>query len=75
MSFRRLHIPGTHAAAPSATINTPCVQVCVIDKHGLCVGCARSMDEIAGWGAFSAEQRDAVMLTLPARRALKPSPD
>ena len=72
MSIRRLHVPGTLAALPSAAIDTPCVQICVIDEHGLCVGCARTMDEIAGWGAFSTEQRHAVMSTLSARRPVKP---
>lgn len=74
MSSRHLHVPGTRAALPVAAIDTPCVQICVIDEHGLCVGCARTMDEIAGWGTFSTEQRHAVMSTLSARRAFKPLP-
>jgi predicted Fe-S protein YdhL (DUF1289 family) len=32
---------------------------------GLCIGCGRTLDEIAGWAAMSAEERMAV---LPARK-------
>ena len=69
MSFRHLHVPGT-PPSPVA-IETPCIKICVIDDEGLCVGCARTLDEIAGWGSLSTEQRHAVMLALPARRAFK----
>jgi uncharacterized protein len=65
MSFRHLHVPGT---SPSAAIDTPCVKICVIEADGLCVGCARTLDEIARWGLMSAEQRHAVMTALPGRR-------
>lgn len=74
MSFRHLHVPGTLAPLPAAAIETPCVQICVIDDDGLCVGCARTLDEIAGWGTFSSEQRHAVMSALSARRPPKTSP-
>ena len=72
MSFRHLHVPGT--PAPSTAIETPCVKICVIDEDGLCVGCARTLDEIAGWGSWSADRRNAVMRGLPARRAVKKPP-
>ena len=75
MSFRHLHVPGTPAALPAAAIETPCVQICVMDEDGLCAGCARTLNEIAGWGTFSTEQRHAVMSTLSARRAFKPLPE
>ena len=54
---------------PPAAIRTPCIQVCVLDPESdLCVGCHRTLDEIAGWTAFSAEAREAVLAQLPARR-------
>lgn len=50
---------------------TPCVKVCVVDgESGLCLGCFRTLGEIAGWGAFPPERRRAVMAELPARRSL-----
>ena len=49
-------------------IDSPCVKVCVIHPQArLCVGCLRSIDEIAAWSRMSPEVRRAVMATLPAR--------
>ena len=35
----------------------------------LCRGCARTIDEIAGWGAMSERERRRVMALLPDRIA------
>lgn len=32
------------------------------------MGCARTLDEIARWGVMREEERDGVMVALPARR-------
>ena len=49
-------------------IESPCTRVCVIDYgSGLCIGCGRSGDEIAGWGKRSPAERRSIMVTLPAR--------
>jgi uncharacterized protein len=49
-------------------IKTPCVKVCVVDGHsGACLGCGRTLGEIAQWARFSDDQRDQVMTLLPAR--------
>ena len=54
--------------APS--ISTPCVKFCVVDgESGLCLGCLRTLPEIAGWGRLSEAERAAVMSELPARKA------
>jgi uncharacterized protein len=37
---------------------------------GLCLGCGRTLDEIARWSAMSNEKRRAIMAELPARIAL-----
>ncbi len=56
-------------AAPS--ISTPCIKVCVVDgESGLCLGCLRTLPEIAGWGRLSEDERRAVMAELPARKAM-----
>jgi uncharacterized protein len=34
---------------------------------GYCEGCGRTLDEIAGWGGYTAERRRAIMDRLPAR--------
>ena len=54
-------------AAPS--VSTPCIKVCVVDgESGLCLGCLRTLPEIAGWGRLSEEERREVMAELPGRR-------
>lgn len=49
-------------------VQSPCVKICVIHPtEGLCVGCLRTLDEIAGWSGMSADQRRAVLAALPDR--------
>ena len=51
-----------------ACLETPCIDICEIDAGtGLCLGCGRSLDEIASWAEMSPSERRAVMTTLPAR--------
>ena len=51
-----------------AAISTPCVKVCVVDPvSALCIGCGRTVEEIAGWSALGEAERLAVMATLEAR--------
>ncbi|MET0444371.1 MAG: DUF1289 domain-containing protein [Pseudorhodoplanes sp.] len=54
---------------------SPCINICSIDSSsGFCAGCGRTIEEIAGWAAFSDEKRNAVMRLLPARmKAITPS--
>lgn len=55
--------------APPRPIATPCVQVCIIDgQSGLCLGCHRTLREIAGWSRLSDADRAAIMSALPDRR-------
>lgn len=52
------------------TIETPCNKVCAIDPaFALCVGCGRSIAEIAGWIGFTADERRRIMAELPGRIA------
>jgi hypothetical protein len=47
------------------------VKVCVVDpESNLCLGCQRTLMEIAGWARFSEVEREALMAELPGRRAL-----
>lgn len=55
--------------APRA-IASPCIQVCVVDgESGLCLGCHRTLAEVAGWTRFSDAERAALMAELPGRRS------
>jgi predicted Fe-S protein YdhL (DUF1289 family) len=49
---------------------TPCIAVCMIDpKTSLCLGCGRTLPEIARWHRLESAERQAVMALLPARMA------
>ncbi|MDS9467135.1 DUF1289 domain-containing protein [Paracoccus sp. MBLB3053] len=49
--------------------SSPCIDICQIDaKSRLCIGCLRSMDEIAAWGSLPETERLAIMASLPARK-------
>ncbi|TVQ36046.1 MAG: DUF1289 domain-containing protein [Wenzhouxiangella sp.] len=48
-------------------IESPCIGTCTLGPEGLCIGCFRSGEEIAGWLAFSPEQRRDIISALPER--------
>ncbi len=54
-------------------IESPCVKVCAIDATtGWCLGCGRSMREIAGWSSLPQPTREAIMSALEDRKAQIP---
>lgn len=53
---------------PPRPIVTPCIKVCAVDgASGFCLGCRRTLQEIAGWSRYSDEERTAIMAALPLR--------
>ena len=49
---------------------TPCIAVCIIDpRTSLCLGCGRTLPEIARWHRMDTVERHAVMALLAARMA------
>jgi predicted Fe-S protein YdhL (DUF1289 family) len=47
---------------------TPCIAVCLINpKSNLCLGCGRTLPEIARWHRMESAERLAVMALLPRR--------
>ncbi|WP_346912877.1 DUF1289 domain-containing protein [uncultured Roseibium sp.] len=50
-------------------MKSPCTKVCQIDQRTkLCLGCYRTLDEIATWGSMTSEGRERVMSDLDRRR-------
>jgi uncharacterized protein len=47
-------------AAPAS----PCMNICVLDASRTCVGCLRTLDEIARWGRMSATEQWQVISRL-----------
>lgn len=66
---RRAPYFGLNTTIPDmATIETPCIKVCIVDQQsGRCIGCARTLSEIAGWTGFSDNERVRIMAELPGR--------
>jgi len=53
-------------------IETPCVKICTLDaRQGICLGCGRTIDEIARWGSMSAAERGRIMNELPERHMIQ----
>ena len=56
-------------------IESPCTKVCIIHAaKGLCLGCGRSLSEIAAWSSLSGQDRTRLMADLPRRLAVLPHP-
>jgi predicted Fe-S protein YdhL (DUF1289 family) len=50
-------------------IASPCVKTCAVDgASGLCLGCLRTLSEIAAWSGLDPAERARIMAELPARR-------
>ena len=51
-----------------APIASPCLRVCMVDGRSRhCVGCYRTLPEIARWSRMTDAERDDIMRALPAR--------
>jgi hypothetical protein len=60
----------TGSMASENGISSPCNRVCVMHPASrICIGCGRSLDEIARWAALGEAERLAIMARLPARLA------
>lgn len=50
-------------------VRSPCVKVCVMDpERGVCLGCCRSLDEIARWSGMSEQEQFQILQQLHERR-------
>ncbi len=52
-------------------VASPCVKICLVHPEArICVGCLRTLDEIATWGRMTDEARREVLAALPDRSGL-----
>ena len=59
---------------PSDEVPSPCISICRMDPDsGLCMGCFRTLDEIASWGRMEAVGRREIW-RLIAQRLKKGGP-
>ncbi|TFY99113.1 DUF1289 domain-containing protein [Ramlibacter humi] len=55
-----------------APVPSPCNNVCRIDAAtGLCLGCLRTLDEVAAWGSMADEGKREVWQRLGARAGVE----
>ncbi len=55
--------PGVSMGEPPPS---PCTGVCTLDADDRCLGCGRTLDEIAAWGSMDADRQRAVVAALSA---------
>jgi predicted Fe-S protein YdhL (DUF1289 family) len=49
-------------------VESPCVKLCVVHpEERVCVGCFRTIEEIATWSRLTPAERRAIMADLPER--------
>jgi len=62
-------VPAKPPAASESPVPSPCISVCRIDNaSGYCVGCLRTLDEIACWGGMTDDERRRVLDRVEERR-------
>jgi predicted Fe-S protein YdhL (DUF1289 family) len=53
---------------PYNDFESPCVSTCVVDQQTtFCRGCGRTLHEISYWTRYTFEERQRILLQLPAR--------
>ena len=53
-------------------VPSPCINICRLDARGLCVGCRRTMNEIAEWPHASEARRREILTVLAGRTVTSP---
>jgi len=48
--------------------SSPCLNICTLDERGVCRGCYRTLDEIAGWTRMAPADQWAAVARAEARR-------
>jgi predicted Fe-S protein YdhL (DUF1289 family) len=58
------------AAGPGGmAVKSPCIGVCRLSAASICVGCWRTVDEIARWSTASDGERRRILTRVALRRA------
>ncbi|WP_199611078.1 DUF1289 domain-containing protein [Flocculibacter collagenilyticus] len=52
------------------TVSSPCVSCCKLDENDICMGCYRSMNEIANWSQSNDEYKLQVLEHVKEREHL-----
>ena len=53
-------------------VKSPCIDICTIDyEGGVCVGCNRSLEEIANWSSFDDIKKKKILMKAQKNTASK----
>lgn len=52
-------------------IVSPCIRNCCLDDHDICVGCGRSLSEIARWSTSNNSEKQFILSAAAERRQLR----
>lgn len=47
---------------------SPCINICSIEKNGLCQGCLRTLHEIGEWASASNERKNQILAAIESRK-------
>ena len=59
------------SVSSNETTKSPCVSVCKLDERNVCIGCWRSLDEIAAWSRLTEQQKITVLENCARRESLE----
>lgn len=58
--------------AENNAVASPCIDICDLDDDGICIGCYRAIEEIAGWSMLdNTEKLEIIELSNKRREAAK----
>lgn len=49
-------------------VKSPCINICKLDKNKICVGCYRTIDEIAHWTKYTDEEKIQIKRIIETRK-------
>lgn len=47
---------------------SPCINICKLDKDNICIGCYRTIKEIASWGKLTLKEKQQVLEVVEKRK-------
>lgn len=53
----------------SDVVKSPCIDVCELDERNICIGCWRTLDEIAAWSKLNDQQKIVVLENCAVRNS------
>ena len=51
------------------TVKSPCIEVCSLSDHDVCVGCYRTANEIIEWFSANDQRKREILAAVSERRA------